>query len=139
GGIRLIVEALMTSPFFLYRTELSHEPVEGIVPLDGYEVASRLSYTLWDTMPDDALFALAKDGSLTNAEVLRGEVDRMLKADRAKAVFTKVLAQAMGVSRYQNIAPNQSVFPDAPTNLAELAVEELSLLMQDAYENRRTY
>ena len=139
GGIRLIVEALMTSPFFLYRTELSHEPVEGIVPLDGYEVASRLSYTLWDTMPDDALFALAKDGSLTNAEVLRGEVDRMLKDDRAKAVFTKVLAQAMGVSRYQNIAPNQSVFPDAPTNLAELAVEELSLLMQDAYENRRTY
>lgn len=139
GGIRLIMEALMTSPHFLYRTELSHEPVEGIVPLDGYEIASRLSYTLWDTMPDDALFASARSGNLTIAEGLRAEVDRMLKDDRAKAVFTKVLSQAMGVSRYQNISPNQSLFPDAPPNLAQLAIEELSLLMQDAYESRRTY
>lgn len=139
GGIRLIVEALMTSPYFLYRTELSHEPVGGIVPLDGYEVAARLSYTLWDTMPDDALFAAAKNGTLTDPAALRGEVDRMLRDDRAKAVFTKVLSQAMGVSRYKNIAPNQSVFPDAPDNLAQLAAEELSLLMQDAYDNERSY
>lgn len=139
GSVRLIVEALFTSPYFLYRTELSHEPVDGIVPLDGYEIASRLSYTLWNTMPDDALFAKAQDGSLTEADTLRAEVDRMLKDDRSTAVFTKVLSQAMGVYRYDNISPNQSVYPNAPANLAELAVSELSALMQDAYENGKTY
>jgi Protein of unknown function (DUF1592)/Protein of unknown function (DUF1588)/Protein of unknown function (DUF1595)/Protein of unknown function (DUF1587) len=139
GAVRLMIEALMTSPYFLYRSELSHEPVEGIVPLDGYEIATRLSYTLWNTMPDEALFAAAQDGSLTEAEVLQAEVDRMLKDDRATAVFTKVLSQAMGVYRYENISPNQSVYPNAPADLPNLAIEELSLLMQDAYENGRSY
>ena len=139
GSIRLMVEALFTSPYFLYRTELSHEPVEGIVPLDGYEIATRLSYTLWNTMPDDALFDKAQDGSLTDADALRAEVDRMLKDDRSTAVFTKVLSQAMGVYRYDNISPNQSVYPNAPANLADLAIAELSALMQDAYVNGKTY
>lgn len=139
GSIRLIVEALFTSPYFLYRTELSHEPVDGIVPLDAYEVATRLSYTLWNTMPDGALFSKAQEGSLTDADALRAEVDRMLKDDRSTAVFTKVLSQAMGVYRYDNISPNQSVYPNAPANLADLAVAELSALMQDAYVNGKTY
>jgi hypothetical protein len=139
GAIRLIVEAFMTSPYFLYRTELSHEPVDGIVPLDGYEIATRLSYTLWNTMPDDRLFEAARDGSLVEPDVLRAEVDRMLKDERSTAVFTKVLSQAMGVYRYENISFNQAVFPDAPADLSSLAIEELSLLMQDAYENERTY
>ncbi len=139
GAIRLIVEALFTSPHFLYRTELSHEPVEGIVPLDGYEVASRLSYTLWNAMPDARLFDAAADGTLANPDGLRAEVDRMLQDERSVAVFTKVLTQTMGVYRYDNISFNQTVFPAAPADLAQLAIEELSLYMQDAYENDRTY
>lgn len=139
GAVRLIVEALMTSPHFLYRTELSHEATGGIVKLDGYELANRLSYTLWNTLPDETLFAAADDGSLSDSAGLRAQVDRMLKDDRATAVFTKVLSQAMSVYRYSGISPNQTVFPDVPDNLAELATEELALIMKDAYTNGRTY
>ncbi len=139
GAVRLITEALFTSPHFLYRTELSSEPKDGIVPLDGWEIASRLSFTLWNEMPDTTLLDAARDGSLETEDGLRSQVDRMLKDDRATAVFTKVLSQAMGVYRYANIAPNSSVYPDAPTDLSTLAIAELSQLMQDLYENGGTY
>jgi len=139
GAVRLITEALFASPFFLYRTELSDEPKEGIVPLDGWEIASRLSFTIWNQMPDDSLFEAARDGLLETPEGLRTQVDRMLKDERAVAVFTKVLSQAMGIYRYDNIAPNENAHPDAPASLSGLAIEELGLIMQDLYENDGTY
>lgn len=139
GAVRLITEALFASPYFLYRTELSSEPQDGIVPLDGWEIASRLSFTLWNEMPDDALLTAARDGSLETPEGLRSQVDRMLQDDRAAAVFTKVLSQAMGIYRYDNISPNGGFFPDAPTNLSDLAIQELGHTMRDFYEGGGSY
>ncbi|MEZ4444957.1 MAG: DUF1592 domain-containing protein [Polyangiaceae bacterium] len=145
GSVRLILEALFTSPYFLYRTELSNEAagtvggLDGISKLTAYEIATRLSYTLWNTMPDDDLFAAAKSGALDDGDTLRAQVDRMLKDSRASALFAKVLSQAMGVYRYENIKPNATFYPDAPSDLSSLAIEELSLLMQDAYDNDRSY
>lgn len=66
AGVRLVLQALLQSPFFLYRIESSTKVVNGVVPLDGYEMASRLSYTLLDTMPDAKLFAAAAAGELSS-------------------------------------------------------------------------
>ena len=65
AGVRLAIEAFLQSPSFVYRPEIGGTPrADGKIPLSGFEVASRLSYALWNTMPDDALFASAQTGKL---------------------------------------------------------------------------
>jgi hypothetical protein len=66
-GIRLAIQAVLVSPHFLFRWELDSAPLASgeARALDGYEIASRLSYFLWSSMPDDALFAAAASGELS--------------------------------------------------------------------------
>jgi len=82
AGVRLVIEAVLQSPAFLYRT-MSGESREGVVTLDGFSLASRLSYALWDSMPDDALFADAASGALLEPEGFRAHAFRMLDDPRA--------------------------------------------------------
>lgn len=82
AGVRLVIEAVLQSPAFLYRV-MSGESREGVVTLDGFSLASRLSYALWDSMPDDALFADAASGALLEPEVFRAHAFRMLDDPRA--------------------------------------------------------
>lgn len=82
-GFELVLEGMLQSPSFLYHTDLGAAPSSTPVPLGPYELASRLSYFLWNSMPDDALFALAEQGTLTSAPVLASEVERLLADDRA--------------------------------------------------------
>lgn len=96
-GIRHALGALLASPRFLFRAEVQVEPdnPEKVVPLDEYALASRLSYFLWSSLPDEELFQLAGEGKLR--ENLRGQVDRMLadrKARRIGADFTGQWLQA---------------------------------------------
>ena len=79
NGFRLVVEAMLQSPFFLYHHDVgaTGTPQGGTVAITPYELASRLSYFLWNTMPDDTLFARAADGTLATDAVLGSEVQRM--------------------------------------------------------------
>jgi hypothetical protein len=89
-GIRLVTQALLQSPDFLYHME-SKPSTPGMNPLSSYELAERLSYYLWRTMPDDALFEAAEAGELNSPDGLRAQAMRMLddpKADDAIASFT---------------------------------------------------
>lgn len=91
AGVAIIIEAMLQSPHFLYRVE--EGPVQGAtsavpaehIALDDWQLASRLSYFLWDSMPDDALFAAAAAGRLTDGEELRTQALRMLEDPRADA------------------------------------------------------
>ena len=76
---------MLQSPFFLYHHDVgaTGTPQAGTVAITPYELASRLSYFLWNTMPDDTLFARAADGTLATDSVLTGEVQRMLASDKA--------------------------------------------------------
>ncbi len=83
-GLKGALRAMLCSPHFLYLRENNDE-------LDAYQLASRLSYFLWSSMPDERLFKLARSGDLKNPDVLRGEVDRMIadsKFERFIADFT---------------------------------------------------
>ena len=80
-GIRTAIEGILCSPRFIYLNEKDNE-------LDGYAIASRLSYFLWNTMPDDALLSDAAKGTLRNEKVLAAHVDRML-ADQRSAEFVQ--------------------------------------------------
>jgi hypothetical protein len=103
---------MLQSPFFLYRTELSTTKLGGGMPLDGYEVASRLSYLFWNTMPDDALFDAAKSGRLLDPEGVREEAARLFDDPRTKSQFRRFHFQAFKVSQYADLDKNTTTFPD---------------------------
>ena len=134
SGLRLVVRALLSSPYFIYRTELS-DTIDGtVIPLDDYEIASRLSYFLWNTMPDDALFAAAAAGELTDAATLPTHVSRMLGDARASTVVERFHHALLDMDRYAQIGPSSAVFPEAPANLSELARDETYRVVRDAFE-----
>lgn len=84
AGVRLTVQGMLQSPPFVYRMEVGQIAPDGTRRLDAYEVASKLSYALWNTMPDDVLFKLAEDGSILTPSVLEAQARRLLADQRAK-------------------------------------------------------
>lgn len=112
-GFSMLVETMLQSPFFLYHVdfgELSTSAGEP-VPLDGYALASRLSYFLWNSMPDDALFEAAQTGRLLETEGLAQEVDRMLADPRAKEAIPSFHLQWLGIREMQGVTKEAALFP----------------------------
>lgn len=131
-GVRLVVEAMLQSPQFLYRTELSNTAgAEGRIALGDWEIASRLSYFLWDTMPDQALFDAAQAGQLQTSAQLESQVSRMLDDARATVKLVSFHEQVFLFNRLSGIAPDRNVYPDAPEDLAQRATEAGRLFLQD--------
>lgn len=135
AGLRLLLEGFLQSPYFVYRVEESlGEPGESI-PLDGYERASRLSYFLWGTMPDEILFDAAGRGDLDDTEGVRAEALRLINDPRAASVFVDFFERVLDVERYETIAPSTTVFPDIGENLREAALAETGqFIMHEMFE-----
>ncbi|WP_437673978.1 DUF1592 domain-containing protein [Sorangium sp. So ce131] len=110
-GVRHVIEGMLQSPFFLYRIELSEELDGEIIPLDGYEVATRLSFLLWNSQPDDALLARAESGALATAEGVEAEARRMLDDPKAARVIDDFHGQWLQMSRYEDLTKDPSVYP----------------------------
>jgi hypothetical protein len=93
-GIKLAMKAAMVSPHFVFRVELDPDPTSlAPHPLTDFELASRLSYFLWSSMPDDELFELARAGELNDTELLHEQVDRMLEDSKAEALRANFAGQ----------------------------------------------
>jgi hypothetical protein len=119
-GVQLVVEAMLQSPQFLYRTEVSSGAVvDGRSALDDWEVASRLSYFIFDSMPDDELLSRAREGELHTPEQVGTEVARMLDDPRASSKFASFHEQVWQVGRYAKIAPDSGVYPGLPDDLVD--------------------
>ncbi|WP_437202979.1 DUF1588 domain-containing protein [Planctomicrobium sp. SH664] len=108
--IKLALKGILVSPRFLMRIE---EPPArpGIHPLDDYELASRLSYFLWGTMPDEELLQLAREGKLQREDVLMQQVDRLLDSDHALAFMEDFMGQWLGTREV-----GRRVIPERPAN-----------------------
>jgi hypothetical protein len=116
-GVRLVVEAMLQSPQFLYRTELSATAGgDGLIALDSWEIASRLSFTLWDSMPDEPLFMEARANRLADVPTVRAAAERLVADQRALAKAVSFHAQALGFDRFARIAPDGDTYPNVPTN-----------------------
>lgn len=131
AGMRHVIEAVLQSPFFLYRIERSEEIAGPVIPLDDHEIASRLSYFLWNTMPDDELFAAAEADQLHTAEQVAIEAERMLQDPRAADMVVRFHGQLLEVEKLETISPSPNFFPDAPPDLAALAHEEHERFIRD--------
>ena len=93
--VKLALKAVLVWPEFLFRTERK-QSTPGIHPLTSYELATRLSYFLWSTTPDDVLLRLADQDRLQDAKVLAAQVDRMLDDPRSRAFMTSFIGQWLG-------------------------------------------
>ncbi len=98
AGIRLVIEAMLQSPYFVYHLELGEGSGEGPASLDAYEVANRLAYFLWGTMPDPALYAAAAEGRLSDPAGVEAEVDRLLRDPRALTQAREMIAEWLTIS-----------------------------------------
>jgi len=93
--MKLALKGILVSPDFLFKIE-SRKEKPGIYPIGQYEMASRLSYFLWSTMPDDELFQLAEQGKLQDPKVLAAQVDRMIDDPRSSTFTTSFIGQWLG-------------------------------------------
>jgi hypothetical protein len=100
-GLAVALRAMLLSPNFLYRPEFTSGPADRAQPLDSHALATRLSYTLWGTTPDQVLLDCAADGSLIAASEgacsLRAQLDRMLDDPRAAAFLERFVGQWLGI------------------------------------------
>jgi hypothetical protein len=124
AGIGLIVEAVLQSPYFLYHVEFTPAQGEPAITLDAYELAARLSYFLWDSMPDDALLAAARDGSLNMPEVLEQQAERMIDDPRAAAALASFTTHWLELDGLADLAPDNAVYPEASLDLPPDALRE---------------
>jgi len=123
-GMRVAVRAFLVSPHFLYRSETGEPLEDGSFALTGWEIASALSYGLWGSMPDEALFAAARDGALSSDEDLEREARRLLDDSRARVTIRAFAVQWLGVEAISDQPKSAVLFPDADDALREAMLEE---------------
>lgn len=113
-AVELTIRAVLESPAFLYRVELGKVgSAEGDrLPLTGYEVASRLSYLLWDSMPDAALLEAAASGGLDGADGVTTQARRLLADHRAHAAVATFQSQWLRFEKMDNLKKSASLFPN---------------------------
>ncbi|MBI3466555.1 MAG: DUF1592 domain-containing protein, partial [Planctomycetes bacterium] len=132
-GIQVAVAAVLVSPHFLFRVERDAQPdnPQARRKLNDFELASRLSYFLWSSMPDEELFALARQRKLRDDVVLRRQVARMLQDRKAAALVENFAGQWLNLRMLDEIAPDPDTFPDFDHRLREDMRRE-TLLFFDA-------
>lgn len=115
-SVRDAISAILVSPHFIYRAEGS--PLDSGSPmLSNFELASRLSFFIWSSIPDEELLTLAKDGQLKDPEVLRAQVSRMIADPRAKPLVEDFTHQWLHLSKLDEITPNFRLFRHASRSL----------------------
>lgn len=131
-GIQLALQAVLVSPYFLYRWEVDPErlPAGEGRDLNGFEIASRLSYFLWSSMPDDTLLGLAKNGELTRREVREQQVRRMLGDPRSAALVRNFGGQWLQIRNLDQAEPDATVFPKWDPALREAMRRETELFLE---------
>ncbi|RYZ01425.1 MAG: DUF1592 domain-containing protein [Myxococcales bacterium] len=128
GALQHVLHVTLASPQFLYRMELDPDPANAAPrKLDGYELASRLSYALWSSMPDDELLAQAATGALGSPESLTSEVDRMLSDARSEMLVKNFAGRWFGSKRLDDHVASSTLYPDYSPTLAASMQREMEL------------
>ena len=131
ASLSLMFKAVLVSPQFLFITPAGEsESKEPIVPLDDFQLASRLSYLLWSAPPDAELAGLADKGDLHKPEVLRAQVERLLKDDQSRALFDGFGAQWLRVNALGGQVFDPKRFPEMKPALRTAMIDEARLFFE---------
>jgi len=146
-GIQLAVQAVLASPQFLFRVELyrpkrdkNGKTIEapGGLPLNDFEVASRLSYFLWSSMPDDELFKLALDGKLHDAETLERQARRMIRDPKSRAFVENFAGQWLQLRNLKTVSPDLGQFASFDEPLRDAMQQESELFFASILREDRS-
>jgi hypothetical protein len=135
-GIRTALQRILASPQFIFRIERDSTP-GAVRRISDFELASRLSFFLWSTIPDDRLLQLAGAGSLSKPAVLEGEVRRMLSDPRSHALVDNFAGQWLRIRNLRNVSPNSDLYPDFDDNLRQSFRRETELLFDSIVREDR--
>ncbi len=136
AGVHLTLQMMLQSPYFVYRVVDGEEDDEGRIPLDGWQRASRLSYALWNTMPDDELFAAAADGSLETSEGMAAQAERMLEHPYARDMVDDFHGQLLKFDKYLDQYRDPDFFPDFDPTIGYAMQEEAQMFIKDIILDR---
>jgi hypothetical protein len=137
-GVRLVIEAALQAPSFLYRTELGAPTVGGPAartPLTPHEIAAAVSFALLESVPDDSLWQKAQDGSLATPAVLAAEVDRLLATPAVQANLSHKAGYWLGIQRLLRTEKDVTTFPEFTPSLKASLYEGAQLFVQDLFTN----
>lgn len=136
SAIRLVVTAILQAPQFLYRIEVgTGAAANGLKSLSDFEVASRLSYALWSTMPDEELFAAAAAGGLRTSQQVAAQAMRMLAHTKASQGLARFSSQWMPVADLATTAKDGQRFPAWNPTVAAALKQEMVALVEDVVRN----
>jgi hypothetical protein len=130
AGIQRGLERMLASPLFIFRVEADPAHAVAGTPyrISDIELACRLSFFLWSSIPDDELLRLAEHGRLRNATVLAQQVRRMLDDSRADALVSNFAGQWLQLRNVRSVQPNSDLFPDFDDNLRQSMQQETERL-----------
>jgi len=125
-GFELVVQAMLQSPFFLYHVELggATTPSQAPIAVTPYELAARLSYFIYNSMPDAPLFELAASGDLANDATLTSEVERMIQRDGAGKTIALFHKQWLGLEKLPDQDKDPGLFPTYSEATVEAMLDE---------------
>lgn len=140
AGIELALSSLLVNPQFLFRIE--RDP-PGLAPgtayrIEGLELASRLSFFLWSSIPDDELLDLAASGELNQPEVLDRQVRRMLADPRSRSLVSNFAGQWLHLRNLEAAVPDMRLFPDFDDNLRQAMRQETELCFESVLREDRS-
>ena len=140
SGIESALQLILASPEFLFRIEEdpANLPADSVYRLRDMAMASRLSFFLWSSVPDEPLLALASQGKLQDPAVLEQQVRRMLADPRASALVDNFAEQWLFLRNLKNSAPNMETFPDFDDNLREAMKQETKLFIGSIMKEDRS-
>jgi hypothetical protein len=139
-GMQAALTGILVSPHFIFRVERDPAPDDptAVRELAGYELASRLSYFLWSSMPDDELFAAAAGGKLHEDQVLEHQVRRMLQDSKAEALVQNFAMQWLNLRLLEGVTPDPSVFPEFSDDLKRDMRRETELFCRAIIQEDRS-
>jgi len=140
AGIESAIAAILTSPHFLLKIERQpHSVAPGeAYPLTDIELASRLSFFLWSSIPDNELLDLAERGELRKPDVLEGQVKRLLADDKASNFATNFAGQWLHLRNLDSIRPDGRLYPDFDENLRQAMRRETQLHVREIIAKDRS-
>lgn len=137
-GVQLALQAALVSPRFLFRVENAPSaPKTKDRVLDSYEIATRLSYFLWSSTPDDELMRLAQNDELQKPAVLQAQAARMLKDAKAHALGDNFAGQWLMLRNLRDVAPDPTLYPDWNDQLRAAMKQESLMFFQEVIDKNR--
>ena len=140
AGVQYALERILVDPSFLFRIERDPPGVApgSVYALSGLELASRLSFFLWSSIPDDELLHAAARGALDDPAVLEGQVRRMLADPRAQALVDNFFGQWLQLRDLRSVTPSAALFPGFDDNLRAALMRETELFIESQFRDDRS-